>query len=88
MNDMDACVESMSDGGEEGGEEGEDLIEEVYEYMTQRRVWKAAIVGSLQSHLPPLLYTMNILASFYLTRFNEAASYEMPRAWRDDYVSS
>lgn len=33
MNDMDACVESMSDGGEEGG----DLIKEVYEYMTQRR---------------------------------------------------
>ena len=32
MNDMDACVESMSDGREEGG----DLIEEVYEYMTQR----------------------------------------------------
>ena len=33
MNDIDACMESMSDGGEEGG----DLIKEVYEYMTQRR---------------------------------------------------
>ena len=30
---MDACVESVSDGSEEGG----DLIEDVYEYMTQRR---------------------------------------------------
>ena len=30
---MDACVESVSDGTEERG----DLIEEVYEYMTQRR---------------------------------------------------
>ena len=32
-SDMDACVESVSDGTEERG----DLIEEVYEYMTQRR---------------------------------------------------
>ena len=30
---MDACVESVSDGSEQGG----DLIDEVYEYMTQRR---------------------------------------------------
>ena len=32
MNDMNACVESVSDGGEEGG----DLVEEVYKYMMQR----------------------------------------------------
>ena len=31
MNDMNACVESVSDGGEEGG----DLVEEVYKYMMQ-----------------------------------------------------
>ena len=43
---MDACVGSVSDGSEEGG----DLIEEVYEYMTQRRYplgkWKTLKCGN------------------------------------------
>ena len=45
MNDMNACVESVSDGGEEGG----DLVEEVYKYMMQRCYPLRCMEGQKQS---------------------------------------